>query len=411
MLIEIILFLVFGIFAGTVTGLIPGIHINLIGAILVSLSISLFYSVNSIYIVVFIVAMAITHTFVDFIPSVFLGCPDTDTELSILPGHELLKQGKGYEAILLTCYGSLAAIFILVLIFLPSVFVISKTYDFVKPFIPYLLILVSSLLIFSEKKKFSALLVFLLAGFLGWSVLNMTENSDKLLLPLLTGLFGSSSLLISIKNKFEIPKQKITKVKTKILKPLMGAVIASPLCSFLPGLGSGQAAIIGNSISNSKLKIFKKSDKNQTQTNKKEFLVLLGATNTLVMGFSFITLYVISKTRTGAAVAVQEILGSLSLNLLIFILGIILIGGIISFFLTIFLAKFFSQKIENVNYTYISLITLLILVIVVLLFSGFIGLAVLIAATFTGIYSISLGVRRTNMMGCLLIPTIIFYLF
>jgi putative membrane protein len=224
-------------------------------------------------------------------------------------------------------------------------------------------------------------------------------------------LFGSSSLLISIKNKFEIPKQKITKVKTKILKPLMGAVIASPLCSFLPGLGSGQAAIIGNSISNSKLKIFKKSDKNQTQTNKKEFLVLLGATNTLVMGFSFITLYVISKTRTGAAVAVQEILGSLSLNLLIFILGIILIGGIISFFLTIFLAKFFSQKIENVNYTYISLITLLLLVIVVLLFSGFIGLAVLIAATFTGIYSISLGVRRTNMMGCLLIPTIIFYLF
>jgi len=411
MLIEIILFLIFGIFAGTVAGLIPGIHINLIGAILVSLSISLFYSVNSIYIVVFIVAMAITHTFVDFIPSVFLGCPDTDTELSILPGHELLKQGKGYEAILLTCYGSLAAIFILVLIFLPSVFVISKTYDFVKPFIPYLLILVSSLLIFSEKKKFSALLVFLLAGFLGWSVLNMTENSDKLLLPLLTGLFGSSSLLISIKNKFEIPKQKITKVKTKILKPLMGAVIASPLCSFLPGLGSGQAAIIGNSISNSKLKIFKKSDKNQTQTNKKEFLVLLGATNTLVMGFSFITLYVISKTRTGAAVAVQEILGSLSLNLLIFILGIILIGGIISFFLTIFLAKFFSQKIENVNYTYISLITLLLLVIVVLLFSGFIGLAVLIAATFTGIYSISLGVRRTNMMGCLLIPTIIFYLF
>ena len=31
--------------------------------------------------------MAITHTFVDFIPSVFLGCPDTDTELSI--GHKI----------------------------------------------------------------------------------------------------------------------------------------------------------------------------------------------------------------------------------------------------------------------------------------------------------------------------------
>tara|TARA_Y100000296_G_scaffold84150_1_gene116755 strand:+ start:1034 stop:2224 length:1191 start_codon:yes stop_codon:yes gene_type:complete len=396
MLIEIILFLVLGIFAGTITGLIPGIHINLIGAILVSLSVSLLYSVNPIYIVVLIVAMAITHTFVDFIPSVFLGCPDTDTELSILPGHELLKQGEGYEAILLTCYGSLAAVFILALIFLPAVFVISKTYDFVKPFIPYLLILVSSVLIFSEKKKFSALLVFLLAGFLGWSVLNMTGNSEKLLLPLLTGLFGSSMLLISIKNKIKIPKQKLTKPKTKILKPLIGAVIASPILSFLPGLGSGQAAIIGNSIS---------------RADKKGFLVLLGATNTLVMGFSFITLYIISRTRTGTAVAIQQILGNLSLKILILILGIVLISGVISFFLTMFLAKFLSQRMEKVNYTFLSVGTLIFLVIIVFLVSGFLGLTIFIAATFTGIYSISLGVRRTNMMGCLIIPTILFYLF
>ena len=395
MLIEIILFLVLGIFAGTITGLIPGIHINLIGAILVSLSVSLLYSVNPIYIVVLIVAMAITHTFVDFIPSVFLGCPDTDTELSILPGHELLKQGEGYEAILLTCYGSLAAVFILALIFLPAVFVISKTYDFVKPFIPYLLILVSSVLIFSEKKKFSALLVFLLAGFLGWSVLNMTGNSEKLLLPLLTGLFGSSMLLISIKNKIKIPKQKLTKPKTKILKPLIGAVIASPILSFLPGLGSGQAAIIGNSIS---------------RADKKGFLVLLGATNTLVMGFSFITLYIISRTRTGTAVAIQQILGNLSLKILILILGIVLISGVISFFLTMFLAKFLSQRMEKVNYTFLSVGTLIFLVIIVFLVSGFLGLTIFIAATFTGIYSISLGVRRTNMMGCLMIPTIILYL-
>jgi putative membrane protein len=114
MLIEIIIALSVGICAGTITGLIPGIHINLIGVLLVSLSASLFTSINPIYLVVFIVSMAIAHTFIDFIPSVFLGCPDTDTELSVLPGHELLKKGFGYEAITLTCYGSLAAVFILI---------------------------------------------------------------------------------------------------------------------------------------------------------------------------------------------------------------------------------------------------------------------------------------------------------
>lgn len=395
MLLEIILFLFLGIFFGTITGLIPGVHINLIGAFLVSLSVTTFYLINPLYLIVFIASMAITHTFVDFIPSIFLGCPDTDTELSILPGHELLKKGQGYEAIILTCYGSLAAVFILILISFPSILVISKIYGLLSFLIPYILIVVSIVLIFSEKNKSSALFIFLLTGFLGLSVLNMVESSEKMLLPLLTGLFGSSMLLISIKNKTQVPKQKITKSKTNLIKPLIGSVIASPICSFLPGLGSGQAAIIGNSIS---------------RTDIKGFLVLIGATNTLVMGFSFISLYVISRTRTGAAVAIQDIIGSMSWEILVLILIIVTLSGVISFFLTEFLAKFFSRNIKKINYTLISLITLALLLVIVSLVSGFIGLVVLIASTFTGIYAISLGVRRTNMMGVLLIPTILVYL-
>ena len=91
-------------------------------------------------------------------------------------------------------------------------------------------------------------------------------------------------LILSIKNKTKVPEQKIQQIsRPKIFKPLLGALIASPLCSFLPGLGSGQAAIIGNIIS---------------KQNRKGFLILLGATNTLVMGFSFISLYVISPSGT-----------------------------------------------------------------------------------------------------------------
>ena len=394
MLIQLLLFLFSGILAGTITGLIPGIHVNLIGAFLVALSISLLSSIDPLHLVIFITAMAITHTFIDFIPSIFLGCPDTDTELSILPGHELLKKGLGYEAILLTTYGSLAAIFLLALISFPSIFLISKTYELIKTFIPYLLIIISIILILLERKKLTALFVFLLTGLLGWSVLNMEISQP--ILPLLTGLFGSSMLIISIKNKTKIIKQKITKPKTKILKPLLGAFIASPLCSFLPGLGSGQAAIIGNIIS---------------RTDRKGFLVLLGATNTLVMGFSFISLYVISRTRTGAAVAIQEIAKTISSEILILIIITIILSGIISFFLTIFLAKFFSQKIEKINYTLISTTTLIILFFIVALVSGFFGLIILAVSTLTGIYCISLKVRRTQMMGCLLIPVIIWYLF
>ncbi|MEX0932643.1 MAG: tripartite tricarboxylate transporter permease [Candidatus Pacearchaeota archaeon] len=396
MLLEILFFLFLGILTGTLTGLIPGIHINLIGAGIVSLSAIIFYTINPIYLVVFIVSMAITHTFVDFIPSIFLGCPDTDTELSILPGHQLLKNGEGYEAILLTCYGSLAAVIALVIIAFPSIILISKTYESLKIAIPFVLIAILFFLIFTERKKTSAFFVLLLTGILGFSVLNLGENSEVFLLPLLTGLFGASMLIISIKTKIQIPKQKITNPNTNITKPFIGALIASPICSFLPGIGSGQAAILGNSIS---------------KTDIKGFLVLLGATNTLVMGFSFISLYVIFKTRTGAAAAVQDLIGVLSWQTLCLILIVALISGVISFFITKSIAKKTSEKLEKINYTKISIITLTFITILVFLVSGFLGLFIFIISTVTGIYSISLGVRRTNMMGCLLIPTIIFYLF
>lgn len=395
MLLQLSLFLLIGIFAGTITGLIPGIHINLVGVFIISLTSSFFLNIQPIYLITFITSMAITHTFVDFIPSIFLGCPDTDTELSILPGHELLKKGLGYEAIILTCYGSIAAIFILIIISIPSIFLISKSYNTIQILIPGLLILSSFFLISLENKKLNAILAFALTGFLGYTVLNF-PNLKEPLLPLLTGLFGSSMLVLSIKNKINIPEQEITKPKPDLKKPLLGAIIASPICSLLPGMGSGQAAIIGNTIAKS---------------GNRGFLVLLGATNTLVMGFSFITLYIISKTRTGAAVAIKEIIGQPSSHTLILILITALITGIISFFLTTKLAKIFSKKITKINYTIISIITLTILTTITFLISGLWGLAILAASTLTGIYCISLKVRRTNMMGCLLIPTIVFYLF
>lgn len=395
MLLELIFFIVIGIALGTFTGLTPGIHINLLGAILLSAVSFSFFQINPIYLVAIIVSMAMTHTFVDFIPSIFLGCPDTDTELSVLPGHEMLKQGKGYEAIALALYGCLAASIILILIAFPSVLLISKIYKFFVKGMAFILIAASFFLIYLEKKRFSGLLAFLLSGILGLCVLNLDIKEP--LLPLLTGLFGSSMMILSIKEKAQIPKQKISFPKIKSSRPLLGSLAASLLCGFLPGLGSGQAAILGTTIAKS--------------NDKKEFLFLLGSTNVLVMGFSFISLYAISRTRTGAAATIKDILGILTPSSLILILAIVLISGIVAFFLSLFLAKHFSEKIAKLNYSVLSIIVLIILTIVVSFFSGLKGLFVFIVSTLTGIYCISLGVRRTQMMGCLLIPTIVFYLF
>ena len=393
MILALLATLLLGVLSGTITGLFPGIHINLVGALLVSLSVSLLAQIPVIYLVTFIVAMAITHTFLDFVPSVLLGCPNTDTELSVLPGHELLKNGEGYSAIMLTAYGGLASIFLLLFVSFPLIVLAKNFYKEIIFTIPYILIFICLMLIFLEKSKFKAFLVVFLTGVLGYVVLNM--NLEQSLLPLLSGLFGASNLILSIKTKTRIPEQKITKPREPLLRPLIGALIASPFCGFLPGLGSGQAAVIGSTIS--------KSD-------KKGFLILLGATNTLVMGFSFLSLYTIGKTRTGAAAAIKELIGNSDTNTFLLMLAVVLISGITSFFLTKHLAKFFALNITRINYSTISYITLAVLTLVVLFVSGFLGLLILTISTLTGIYCISLKIKRTNMMGCLLIPTIILYL-
>ena len=399
MIIEFILALLLGILAGTFTGLAPAIHINLVSVGIIAVSPFLLNFVQPIVLVIFIVAMSITHTFTDFIPSIFLGAPDEDTALSVLPGHKLLLKGRGYDAVIFTLYGSIVAIFIIFLLSPLFMFFLPKIYQYIKIFIPFILIITSSSLILGDKnKRVLAFVVFALSGFLGLATLNLQMKEP--LLPLLTGLFGSSSLITSIMKKTKLPKQRITKLKEikiklkRFFRVVLASFIASPLCSFLPALGSSQAAIIGAEISGRKME-------------ERGFLLLIGAVNTIVMGLSFVTLYAIQKSRTGSAVAVSKLLENFSLAHLGIIMLAVLITGIIAFFLTIFLAKIFCRTIMKINYNKLSFFILLFIMVVVTIFSGWLGILVFIVSTATGLIAILLGVRRTHLMGCLLIPSII----
>lgn len=396
MILALIAALLLGVLSGTITGLTPGIHINLIGAITLSLSFYLLKITSPIILITFIISMAIAHTFIDFIPSIFLGAPNEETVLSILPGHKLLQEGRGYEAILLSSYGSLYIIPITILLGVIFILFLQKIEPIIIFLIPMILIVSSAFIIITEKNKITALFIFILSGFLGVAILN--SNLTDPLFPMLTGLFGASSLIISIKNKTQIPPQNYEKVKIKkrdLFSPLLGASLISPICSFIPGLGSGQAAVIASTL---------------IKQTKEKFLVLLGATNIIVLCLSIIVLYSIEKSRTGIAVTIDKLIPNLNLFNILIITCVIILSAIISFFLTLSLAKKFSKIISKINYQKLSITILIFLSLMVILFSGPTGLFVFIISTTTGIYGILSNVKRINLMGCLLIPTIIIYL-
>jgi putative membrane protein len=395
MLTYLILAILIGILAGTITGIIPGIHINFVAAFLLSTSIILKLSPSIL--IAFISSMAITHTFIDFIPSIYFGAPDEDTALSVMPGHKFLLKGRAHLAILLTLLGSASSIALIIVLIPLMIFLFPKIYPFFQRMMPFILIVISIFLISREhESKLWATLIFILAGFLGIATLNLPLRQP--LLPLLTGLFGSSTLIYSISKNIQVPRQKIGKIlleKKEIIKPLIGTVLISPLCSFLPGLGSSQSAIISSELVG--------------KLNRNQFLILLGSINTLVMSTSFITLYTLQKSRTGAANAIFQITQVTQQNLILIFIAII-ISATISFFVAIKISKLLAKNIHKVNYSKISTIVLIFLSTIIIVLTGLIGFLIFLISTILGLTTIYAKIRRSNLMGALIIPTILLYL-
>ena len=67
-------------------------------------------------------------------------------------------------------------------------------------------------------------------------------------------------------------------------------------------------------------------------------------------------------------------------------------------------------NIHKINYKYLSISIILILIILTASFSGLYGLLILTVSSILGLTCILFGVRRTHLMGALLLPVILFYL-
>ena len=398
MFIEIFLAILVGCLLGIITGITPGIHINLVSVIILSLSPFLSQHVSVLTLAVVIIAMSITHTFLDALPSIFLGAPDSGLELSVLPGHKLLLEGRGYEAVVLTAIGSLFAVIMMVAFAPIGLPFIKWVYPLIQRFIPYVLIFFSLLLIYREKKSRTlALIIFLLAGVLGLITLNLQLKEP--LFPLLSGLFGISILLTSVFQKTKIPKQKVTEVTLsgkEISKAMGSGFFASFLLGLFPGLGASQAAIVATS--------------GQKEIKPEKFLVIVGGINTFVMIVSFLALYSIDKARSGSVVVISKLLENFTLNHLALFLAASLISAGIATYLTLKFAKLFSKLMSKVNYNKLCLFIILLIIVLVAILTGWIGLFVLIVSTSIGLIPNLAGIGKNHLMGCLILPVILFFL-
>lgn len=396
--LEVLAAIFLGVNAGIITGLIPGIHINLVSLILLSLSPVLLHYTNPVVLCCFIIAMAITHTFLDAIPSIFLGAPDADQALNVLPGHKLLLQGKGFEAVKLTVIGSLLCLLLAVILILPMLFISRTVYPFLKDYIGYLLIVIVLFMILKDKKKLLNLIVFLISGVLGLIVLNMPTLKDPLF-PLLSGLFGTSMLVVSLTQKVKIPEQTFTETldvgKKHIAQAIGAGTLAGALTGFFPGLGPAQGAVLASQITRN--------------IGDYGFMILVGGINTVNFVFSLVTLYTIEKARNGAVIVVSKLLEDYSLTVLLLFVCAALLAGAAATFLALKLSKVFAKLVSKVKYGLVVCCVIALIVILVFYFSGLLGILVLLVSTAAGIIPGITGTARNHQMGCLILPVILFF--
>ncbi len=401
MFLEIIIIILLGCLAGVITGLTPGLHINLVAIILFSLSPFLIQYTNVIVIASFIIAMSITHTFTDFISATYLGAPSDDTALAVLPAHRLLLKGQAHEAIRLTVIGSLLCLIITIMLFPLLIIIVPFIFSNLKTYIAWILIIVIIFMIMKEEgtdKKFWAFIVVILSGILGLVVFSL-PNLKEPLLPMLSGLFGISILILSLNKRAILPIQRITemvKVKTiNIIKAVMSSIFSGALVSIFPGLGPAQAAVLAEQVAG------------KTSRLDNNYLIIIGGVNTVSMILSLITLFIIQKARNGSIIVVQQLLNNIKIDTLLLFLSVSFIAGGIATFLTLYMSRIFSKIINKIDYSILSTSIIVLITSLVLYFSGFVGFLILLIATFIGLIPNIINVKRSNAMACLLIPLIV----
>jgi len=396
MLLKIMIAIGIGILAGVFTGLTPGIHINLVSVMMLSISPWLLLYTNPVVLCVFVVAMSVTHTFLDSLPSIFLGAPDADTALGVLPGHRYLLRGNGMMAVKLTLVGSLSSLILSAMMFPLLLPVVRCGYPLIVPYIGWMLLTTVVFMIFRDRNKAWAVLVFLLSGAFGLIVFRMETLKDPLF-PMLSGLFGISTLIISLLESQSIPPQEESdEIQLKpwiTMKALFSGQISGFITATMPGLGASTAAVLSMQITR--------------KLGDHGFMILMGAISTANFVLSLVTFQVLSKARNGSIIAVQKLIGEPS-NILLFIVTALVAGGTATV-LALFIGKGFAKLIGRVSYARLVSAVIVFIISLTIILTGWLGLIVLIVGTAIGILPAKAKVTRTHAMGCLLLPVMIYF--
>jgi putative membrane protein len=397
-MIEIVIGVLFGVFLGTVSGLVPGVHANTLAGILLGAQAVLLVLLGPLALAGTLFAALITHTFVECIPSTFLGIPDADTSLAVLPAHALCLEGNGGEAVRIAALGSACAIIIAVplsvlcFVFLPA---LQPYFDWG---IGILIIAVIGYMIVMSESPGWALAIFAVSGLLGTFALrydflcwHTLGGTTAVLMPLLAGLFGISVLLVAAQGRLPAQQFRGLRVENKtVVKSSVLGTLAGIAVGWLPGLSTATAngalaSVIGY------------------EKDRRAYILATSAANTANAFIGLAALYALSRMRNGVMVALAELpLPSMSELMVIGVLA-----ACLAYVVTISLSRS-AGWLNGINGTLLNRAVILFVVGLCILLTGPFGIFILVLATVLGLVPHMINVSRVYCMGAIMVPVILY---
>lgn len=375
-------FFIIGIILGMLGGLLPGIHSNTIISILSSVGL------NGIDFAYVIIAVMASHQLFSFIPSIFFGIPEQGSVLSVLPGQRMVREGNGTLALKVVLASFLIGTLLSVVLFYPALSFYPLAYKFIQPYIKYILLVFSAILLLRTKNLVLSAGIFALSGLLG--VFSLNSGLADPFLPLFSGMFAMGAIFNYTSGT--VPKQKDTPLSTDFIKFAVLGVFGGLLADLLPGVSSpSQVATFFSLV---------------MPVNTLGYLAAISSISVSEAVFSFATSASIGKARMGSTVFLSEQIslaepGNLLLALTVFLFSVSLAA------LIIYILRNRISALAKIDFSHFNLLLAGYLVAMTLVLNGLVGLTILGFASCLGYATVRLGVERTNLMGAVILPTIL----
>jgi putative membrane protein len=322
---------------------------------------------------------------------------------------------------------------------IPLSLIFVKSYTLIQENMAYILIFVILLMVMTQKgeyypgegrqkvwrKRAFAILLIGMSGLLGIFAFRMEYMSvplvdwgqGSILLPLLSGLFGASQLIVSLFSDPVIPAQYDSKLdleKRRMIRGVFTGSICGSIVAWLPGISSSIATVFARLFVKQEEMGKKSGYKNDEAflSSSKEFIVSISGVNTSNAIFGLMALAFIGKTRSGAMVAINELMNGISLefSLVLLFLCAILLTSLLSYFSTIYLGDNIHNVLEKINYPKLCYSIIFFLAVMVLLSTGIFGLLIFIISIPIGMLAPFLGIKKSHAMGVILLPVILYFI-